>query len=178
MDAAGALVFANQQARSTFGLTNAEIGRPLQDLEISYRPAELRSLIEQAFGERRPVPLGRVEWNPGLGESRMLDILVIPVISRGQILGSSISFTDITGERRFQDELERSRLELEVAYEELQSTVEELETTNEELQSTNDEIETVNEELESTIEELEVTNDELRARGGEVDQVNAFLERR
>jgi two-component system CheB/CheR fusion protein len=190
VDAAGTLVFANQQARSTFKLTPADLGRPLQDLEVSYRPADLRSTIEQAFDERRPVLLGRVEWSPGPGDDRMLDILVTPVIAQGQILGASISFADVTGQRRLQDELDRSRRELEVAYEELQSTIEELETTNEELQSTNEELETTNEELQSTNEELETmneelqsvneeletTNDELRARGKDVDQVNAFLE--
>jgi two-component system CheB/CheR fusion protein len=106
----------------------------------------------------------------------MLDILVTPVIAKGQILGSSISFADVTANRRLQDDLDRSRRELEVAYEELQSTNEELETTNEELQSTNEELETMNEELQSVNEELETTNDELRSRGREVDQVNAFLE--
>jgi two-component system, chemotaxis family, CheB/CheR fusion protein len=190
VDAAGTLVFANHQARATFKLAAGDIGRPLQDLEISYRPAELRSTIEQAFDERRPVLLGRVEWTSAPGETRMFDILVTPVISQGQILGSSISFADVTGQRRLQDELDRSRRELEVAYEELQSTIEELESTNEELQSTNEELETTNEELQSTNEELETmneelqsvneeletTNDELRARGREVDQVNAFLE--
>jgi two-component system CheB/CheR fusion protein len=190
VDAAGTLIFANQQARATFKLAAEDIGRPLQDLEVSYRPAELRSTIEQAFDERRPVLLGRVEWSPTEGDNRMLDILVTPVISQGQILGSSISFADVTGHRRLQDELDRSRRELEVAYEELQSTIEELETTNEELQSTNEELETTNEELQSTNEELETmneelqsvneeletTNDELRARGRDVDQVNGFLE--
>jgi two-component system CheB/CheR fusion protein len=190
VDAAGVLVFANHQARAAFKLTRADLGRPLQDLEISYRPADLRSTIEQAFEQRCPVLLGRVEWAPAPGDSRMLDILVTPVISQGKILGSSISFADVTGQRRLQDELDRSRRELEVAYEELQSTIEELETTNEELQSTNEELETTNEELQSTNEELETmneelqsvneeletTNDELRARGREVDHVNAFLE--
>ena len=190
VDAAGTLVFANHQARSAFKIATEDVGRPLQDLEISYRPAELRSAIEQAFEERRPVLMGRVEWNPAPGEARMLDIAVTPVIAQGQILGSSISFSDVTGQRRLQDELDRSRRELEVAYEELQSTIEELETTNEELQSTNEELETTNEELQSTNEELETmneelqsvneeletTNDELRVRGREVDQVNAFLE--
>ena len=190
VDAAGTLVSANLQARSTFKISPADVGTPLQDLEISYRPAELRPTIEQAFDERRPVLLGRVDWSAGPGENRMLDILVTPIIARGQILGSSISYTDVTGQRRLQDELDRSRRELEVAYEELQSTIEELETTNEELQSTNEELETTNEELQSTNEELETmneelqsvneeietSNDELRVRGREVNQVNAFLE--
>ena len=88
-----------------------------------------------------------------------------------------------------QEELKRSRQELETAYEELQSTneelettneelqstVEELETTNEELQSTNEELETMNEELQSTNEELESVNQELRQRGGELGRTNVFL---
>ena len=56
VDAAGNLVFANLQARTAFRLTGADVGRPLQDLEVSYRPAELRPTIEQAFDQRRPVP--------------------------------------------------------------------------------------------------------------------------
>ena len=50
----GALVFANHEARATFRLTAADVGRPFRDLELSYRPADLRSAIEQAFAERRP----------------------------------------------------------------------------------------------------------------------------
>jgi two-component system CheB/CheR fusion protein len=104
-------------------------------------------------------------------------------------LGSKIIFTDVTRQRELQDELMRSRQELETAYEELQSTneelettneelqstVEELETTNEELQSTNEELETMNEELQSTNEELETANDELRQRGTDLSRSNVFL---
>jgi two-component system CheB/CheR fusion protein len=96
----------------------------------------------------------------------------------------------VTEAHTLQEDLLRSRRELEVAYEELQSTVEELETTNEELQSTNEELETtneelqstneeletMNEELQSTNEELETMNEELRLRSTELNHVNAFLE--
>ena len=40
-------------ARLLFSLDQKDFGRPLQDLEISSRPAELRSLIEQAYAGRR-----------------------------------------------------------------------------------------------------------------------------
>jgi len=100
-----------------------------------------------------------------------------------------ISFNDVSRYHRLQEELERSKNELETAYEELQSsneelettneelqsTNEELETTNEELQSTNEELETMNEELQSTNEELETTNTELRLRSDELNTANAFL---
>ena len=48
VDAAGALAVANQAAQALFALTPGDCGRPLQDLEISYRPVELRSLIVTA----------------------------------------------------------------------------------------------------------------------------------
>jgi len=93
----------------------------------------------------------------------------------GETLGVQISFNDVSRYRRLQEELERSKNELETAYEELQSSNEELETTNEELQSTNEELETTNEELQSTNEELETTNTELRMRSDELNTANAFL---
>ena len=47
------LLCANDRARAEFNLSVQDLGRPLQDLEISYRPLELRSLIEQSLSERR-----------------------------------------------------------------------------------------------------------------------------
>ena len=49
----GVVVAVNDQARAMFGIRAQEVGRPLQDLELSYRPVELRSRIEQAYAERR-----------------------------------------------------------------------------------------------------------------------------
>ena len=189
IDATGLLVLANDRARSLFGIGAHDVGRALQDLKISYRPVELRSLIEQASIERRPVILRDVEWQASLGDARYLDLQVVPLFD-GIYLGASVSFTDVTAAKRLQRDLETARQDLETAYEELQSTneelettneelqstVEELETTNEELQSTNEELETMNEELQSTNEELQTINDELRQRSDELNQVNSFLE--
>ena len=74
------------------------------------------------------------------------------------------------------EELQSTNEELETTNEELQSTVEELETTNEELQSTNEELETMNEELQSTNEEMQTINQELRERSEALNDVNQFLE--
>src|SRR5262245_55305932 len=60
---AGALVLANEQARRMFGLSPNDIGRPIQDLEVSYRPVELRSRIEEVHDTRRPVRIAGVEWH-------------------------------------------------------------------------------------------------------------------
>jgi two-component system CheB/CheR fusion protein len=191
IDYSGSVVLLNEQARSLFGLTLRDIGRPLQDLELSYRPVELRSGIDQAYNERHVVTLKDVEWRMTQDDVRLFDIQIVPLIdNHSNPLGAKIIFVDVTRFKQLQNELQQSKQELEMAYEELQSsneelvttneelqsTVEELETTNEELQSTNEELETMNEELQSTNEELQTINEELRQQGDELNQVNSFLE--
>ena len=191
VDVSGVVAAINERARTLFGLRPGDVGRPLRDLQISYRPADLRSLIDQATAERRPIAVKEVEWRTPSGESRWLEVQVAPLndVSVGD-LGVLIAYSDVTAYRRLTRELEQSHQELETAYEELQSTneelettneelqstVEELETTNEELQSTNEELETMNEELQATNEELQTINDELRQRGEELNAANAFLQ--
>jgi two-component system, chemotaxis family, CheB/CheR fusion protein len=190
LDQAGVLIAANAAARKQFKLASGDIGAPFQDLELSYRPAELRLSLERARQERRDIALNSVPTEQN-GVIRFVDILLAPLFEDdGTPLGTRISFTDVTPIKSLQDELVHSKQELETAYEELQSTneelettneelqstVEELETTNEELQSTNEELETMNEELQSTNEELQTMNDELRNRSTELNSTNAFLE--
>jgi two-component system CheB/CheR fusion protein len=176
VDTANEVAAVNRAARALFGLNPQDIGRPLRDLEVSYRPLELRSLIDQVQSTRTAVTARDVNWTIAGGEQRILDVQVTPLItSTGELAGASVTFADVTRYRSLQDELEQTRRDLETAYEELQSTVEELETTNEELQSTNEELETMNEELQSTNEELETMNDELRDRTDEALHVNAFV---
>src|SRR5262245_28108750 len=185
------VLLVNQEARTSFGLTAQQVGRPFAELDLSYRPVELRSRIEQVYTELRSQSLTNVERVVPEGMTQSLDVQLTPLIDTdGTPLGVSITFHDVTHHRRLQAELEKSRQELETAYEELQSTneelettneelqstVEELETTNEELQSTNEELETMNEELQSGNEELQTINDELRERTDEVNRSKAFLE--
>jgi two-component system CheB/CheR fusion protein len=184
------LIEANESARVMFNLGPADLGRPLQDLEVSYRPLDLRSPLDQAYEQNRRVQAGRVTLNDG-ADGRVLDVEVEPVLGReGGVLGAAISFTDVTEMVRLATEHGESKRQLETAYEELQSTVEELETTNEELQSTNEELETTNEELQSANEELQTMNEELtstndelqvmteeqREHSFELDRLNLFLE--
>ena len=158
----GTLVAANARARALFGLTTDDVGRPLHDLELSYRPVQLRSRIQQAYADRRPVTLHDVEWR-GAAEARSLEVHVTPLPDEdGEPMGVAVAFVDVTAQRALQLELDQSHQERESAYEELQSTNEELETTNEELQATN--------------EELQTLNDELRRRGDELNEVNDILE--
>lgn len=172
------LVIANRQARILFNLNNPDLERPLQDLELFNQPAELRSLIQKAYTERRPIQLNHVEFS-NVGESHpiWLDIEILPLMdSQGELLGVLVVLQDQTRYNQLQQELLRSTQEVDTVYEKLQSTNEELETAYEELQSTNEELETTNEELETINEELQSSNEELRVRTEELNGVNAFLE--
>ena len=179
VDANGALAMANHKARVIFSISLKDIGRPLQELEMSHRPFELRSLIEQAYAERRAISQASVERRFADGERQYFDIAVTPLVDDTQAaLGVGITFVDVTPYSRLSDELQRTREEIQTANEELQSSNEELETTNEELQSSNEELETTNEELQSTNEELETMNEELQSTNEELQTVNEELRTR
>jgi two-component system, chemotaxis family, CheB/CheR fusion protein len=191
IDADGIVTLINSQMRNVFGMTSRDLGRPFHDLEISYRPVELRSLIERAYAEHRAVRVSSVERRMSPDEVQYWDIQIQPLWgSDGLSAGVILMFIDATIATRVQLELKRNREDLDTAHEELQSTneelettneelqssIEELETTNEELQSTNEELETTNEELQSGNEELETMNEEMRARTAELDEARTFLE--
>jgi two-component system CheB/CheR fusion protein len=180
----------NSQAEVAFGLSERDLGRPLRDLDVSYRPVALRTYVEQARLERRSLRIKDVEWRRA-GETVWYEVHVNPLVGKEKkLLGVSVVFHDVSWARQLLTELEHTNRQLESAYEELQSTneelettneelqstVEELETTNEELQSTNEELETMNEELQSTNDELQTINDALRERSLDLDDVNEFLE--
>jgi two-component system CheB/CheR fusion protein len=177
LDANGAVVMANEAARRMFGLGVNDFGRPIQDLELSYQPVELRRHLDMLSKDLRPIEIKSLAWGAGDHE-RVLDVRLAPLVSGGALLGSSVSYVDVTAAHKLQQEVTTSKRELEQAYEELQSTVEELETTNEELQSTNEELETTNEELQSTNEELETMNEELQSSNEELETMNEELRHR
>jgi two-component system CheB/CheR fusion protein len=179
LDVDGNVVLINEQAQVFFGLHRRDLNRPFHDLELSYRPLELRSRIEQVCVARRPVRLFNVERTLPTQEAQFFDIAIVPLIdSEANVLGTSITFQDVTRANQLQGELEKSKQELETAYEELQSTNEELETTNEELQCTIEELETANEELQSTNEELEAMNEQLQFSNEGMQAINVELRRR
>lgn len=190
LDSNGIVMLINNGARTQFGLTSNDMGRPFQDLELSYRPTELRSLIDQATHERRTLQVHGAERRLG-NDLQYFDITIQPIMGGpGVPVAINVTFMDVTQSTKLRAEIKRVRMDLETAYEELQSTneelettneelqssIEELETTNEELQSTNEELETTNEELQSGNEELETMNDEMRLRTTDLDEARAFLE--
>ena len=137
IDPAGRMAFFNDRARALFNIVPTDIGRPIQDLDLSYRPLDLRSPIQQALEQHAAVTIKDLAWEIPGQVARYFDVHVVPLTEEGgRPIGVSVSLTDVSRLRELQSELHRSKQELETAYEELQSTNEELETTNEELQST------------------------------------------
>jgi two-component system CheB/CheR fusion protein len=189
LDSAGMLTLLNVGAERDLGVRREDLGRPFHDLEVSFRPRELRGPVASVQAGREPMTLRDVEWLRADGAT-WWDIQLSPLLDADEVLGVHLSFMDVSERHALQTRLERAHDELSTAYEELQSSseelettneelqsaIEELETTNEELQSTNEELETMNEELQSTNEELQTVNDELRDRTQEVYQANVFLQ--
>jgi two-component system CheB/CheR fusion protein len=179
IDGEGNLVAATERARKVFGILPLDVGRPFRDLEVSFSPIDLRSLIDEARTTEKRVRATRVNRNTSTGVE-YLDIEVEPIKIQSEgshtYLGTVIGFEEMTDYYKLSDELQTAQEELETTNEELQSTNEELETTNEELQSTNEELETTNEELQSSNEELETTNEELHSANEELETVNQELQ--
>jgi two-component system CheB/CheR fusion protein len=176
VDGQGNLALANGRARKLFGLQETDLGRPLQDLELSYRPVELRSMIDRAYQEGRLVSAADIEHVVG-EETRVFEVQVSPLLRNGEpVVGASVLFLDQTVQRALRSELDETNAQLEQANQAYHSTNEELETTNEELQSTNEELETTNEELQSSNEELETMNEELQATNEELRSMNDMLQ--
>jgi len=176
VDETGAVALINAPARHLLGVGETDIGRPFQDLPISYRPMELRGPIDEVFRQRRGVRLEDQEYRLTQAEVIRLTIDIRPLLrTDGSVYAVLLCFQDTTRLHTLERELETAQESLENSIEELQSANEELETTNEELQSTNEELETTNEELQSTNEELETLNEEARSTNEEMESVNEEL---
>jgi two-component system CheB/CheR fusion protein len=172
----GDVIFANGSARRMLEVGEGDIGKPFQDLSISYRPSELRGRIEEARRLGRPLRIEHQDFHRPPAEPIRLTVEIRPLMGRdNRPYATLLSFTDTTRTFVLQQELEAAQESLETTIEELQSANEELETTNEELQSTNEELETTNEELQSTNEELETMNEELRSTNEELEAANEEL---
>jgi len=175
----GTVAMVNQGAVTLLGLSPRDVGRPFRDLDLSYRPVELRGHIDRALQERHSVVLPEVRHAPVGAEPLHLRVRVDPLPGDGSDpLGVALVFEDVTGVYRLRRDLDHANRRWETAHEELQSTNEELETTNEELQSSVEELETTNHELQATNEELATSNEELRTVNAELEGSNAELRER
>jgi two-component system CheB/CheR fusion protein len=137
VDAHEKLAMINHRAGALFAMSEGDIGRPFRDLEVSFRPAELRSQLAVARDTRTTVWLRDVEWHRSANERLVVDIQLVPLAdTRSRLLGTAILF-NVTRFRQLQDEVESANRQLEAAYEELQSTNEQLRTRTTEISALN-----------------------------------------
>src|SRR5437762_13749494 len=73
VDALGVLVSANHPARQMFEIPPADIGRSLKDLELSYRPVDLRTPIDRVSRERRTTSVQSIEVRRAEGTFGLFD---------------------------------------------------------------------------------------------------------
>ena len=154
---------------------------------------ELGTAFNKVLQQREPVTMqGTLPDTHNLIQT--VDLLLVkieaPDTLRGMVL---ISFKDVSppskvrrrktgalAERihgeEYEQELLKSREEMQTTHEELKSTNEELQSTNEELQSTNEELTTSKEEMQSMNEELQSVNAEQAIRLEEYMRVNNDME--
>lgn len=167
------LVLVNYRAGAMLGLSERDVGRSFSDLDIAYAISDLGLRMASALDAKETVALREVRSERRGGTPMYVDVQMVPLLDgRDNVLGLSLTITDVTRLYDLKLEIETANSQLETAYEELQSTNEELETTNEELQSTVEELETTNEELQSTNEELETMNAELQSTNDELQLTN------
>ncbi|HEY2541543.1 MAG TPA: CheR family methyltransferase, partial [Gaiellaceae bacterium] len=106
------LAVVNLTARVLFDLKSKDIGRAFHELEVSYRPVDLRTLIDQARQEQRAATVTDVRWGrPNAGE-RSFDVSVAPLTGMdAPFAGVSITFVDVTPYRSLEGQLDRTRRE-------------------------------------------------------------------
>ena len=64
-----------------------DFGRPIQDLELSYRPVELRSHLDVVASELRSVEVKGIRWLSN-GDARILDVRISPLLNDGTSMGT------------------------------------------------------------------------------------------
>ena len=171
------LLLATELGRRMFGLTTADLGRPIKDLKLFSCPVELEKHLDRLRQERKPIEINRVCWCDGT-EDRVLDVGIVPLPLGDELAGTSVSYNDVTELCRLERQLEETRHELDRAYYELGSMVEQFEIQLEEQRAMIEELEVANEQLVSANQLLERTNDEVQSAHQELAILNAELDRR
>ena len=160
----------------------------------------VRAALEQAAVNRQSVVRQRIRVKSG-GETRAINVIVEPITVEGsdpnlcvvafQDLGPVAESVRVRNAaeprdaivRELEEELFRTKEQLQVALDEAQAAVdetrsstEEYQTVNEELQSSNEELETAKEEMQSINEELQTVNSELSSKNDLLTRLNSDMQ--
>lgn len=151
---------------------------------------ELSSAIREVSAKQKTVVRPNLSTKNGV--KNHFDLEVLPISSPAELQGlilvifheipsyrsdkkqsklSNNISTECTRLEELEDELSKTKSNL-------QTSIEELETSNEELKSANEELQSTNEELQSTNEELETSKEEQQSLNEELITVNTELQER
>ena len=148
----------------------------------------LNTSIRKARAESKKIVLNHMRIREGASE-KFINLYVKPVMpdytiivfaeSREAVLKPTVDFVPqqqhpdaATYIHELEDELQETRINLQMAVESLETTNEELQSSNEELLSSNEELQSSNEELQSLNEELHTLNTEHQLRIRELIELN------
>jgi two-component system CheB/CheR fusion protein len=176
LDSNGVLVAANDLARRQFGLTASDLDRPVQELALLACPVKLAEQLDRA---RRSgaVDLPLVRWPTTNGE-RLLNVRIATLTRQGDVLGSSITFTDVTARHEPERQLSDTRCGLADVCEQLRSVAEQFEIKLEELRSLGELLDSANHDLLTATERLERLSHDLRSIDHERTLLREELHRR
>jgi two-component system CheB/CheR fusion protein len=201
VDRAYRMVAVNPAARRLLGLRERGGERDFLHSVRDIPYAEIRTAIDTALRDRKPMALPEVSLGLGDDAARRYVNLSFAPLGAGDGPGEHVAIVVLdasatvaarqrleaaeAAQRKLVDELNatNTRLtetnrDLQDANDELQATNEELMLAQEELQATNEEFEATNEELQATNEELETNNEEFQATNEELDTTNDELQAR
>jgi signal transduction histidine kinase/DNA-binding response OmpR family regulator/CHASE3 domain sensor protein len=150
-------------------------------------------LVGQAALEKTPilltdVPSDYIQIKSGLGKGTPLNIYVLPVIFKGEVIAVIEFSSFVRFDSKQQELLEElvnnlgiildstmGRIQLAKLLEESQVLMEELQTQSEELQSQQEELRATNEELEVQTQALRQSEEKLQFQQEELEQTNSEL---
>jgi two-component system CheB/CheR fusion protein len=178
VDAKGILRQANEHARAILGLRSEDVGEPFVNLAASRRSVDLPALLDRARRSGRGDVIRGVPATTADGREMVVDVQVISLATDGELLGTVVTFTDVTELGLLRRSVERSAHDLQAALAELRLTGAHLERLGEELRSSDAELKLMSDELRSSTEELEISNEEVRSGNEELRSTTDELDLR
>ncbi len=162
LDPGRRLLLASARARRVFGLGPGDLGRPITDLRLSGCPPELQEHLDQVMDDQRPLEVKQVPWRHGT-QARMFDIRIAPLPVGYGLLGTHITYTDITERRLLERRLADVRNELAGVHRELSAKAQQLELNLEQQRTVLEQLGRASAEMVSATEQLERLDDERRS---------------
>ena len=161
-----------------------QVVRTALDRVATTRQPEVRPRVTVKIGEQNRAVTVIVEPISGEGLDAMLCVVAFQDVGSVTESVKSRGATEPRDAivRGLEEELHRTKEQLQAAIDEVQganeetrSSTEEYQTVNEELQSSNEELETAKEEMQSINEELQTVNAELTSKNDQLTRLNSDM---